>query len=352
MKKIIALMAVVSLGLLWSGCGSDDDNGTNGGTTTPRIQANSTVAAPSATDANDAVWALVDSVTLDVSGGIPAGAKAEPGAVPATIQVKAINKGGNLYLRMKWADASMDAYPLNYLCDDNVPPINFDHTTDSLIYLEDQIYVFFDGAAGGQEDVWHWKVLTTGGARMAKGARYNVDAGSFVDDAPATPPIAPVLINAEASSFRPLYCDRDSSELVGPVFHLVDVVEMTDTVRIEVDSVLVGEVWVYDSTAIRYYDTEGWALGQMIPGYIIDTAQSSKSVSQRGSLWDIDAVSDYAEGEYALVLSRQLTTGFADDANLGAVDSVQVWLGVFDNQYSFETGGVRRGFTGVFWLVL
>ena len=90
-----------------------------------------------------------------------------------------------------------------------------------------------------------------------------------------------------------------------------------------------------------------------MPGWLIDSSFASRTDEVRGSRWDIRAVSVYDNdaAQYRVVLCRKLNTGFSDDIDLAAADSVEVKVGIFDNQEAF-TPGSNRGFSDDFWILL
>jgi hypothetical protein len=108
-----------------------------------------------------------------------------------------------------------------------------------------------------------------------------------------------------------------------------------------------------DTIPIFFYNTTGWELGQIVPGWLINSSFASLPDSARGSRWDIKAVSAYDQdmNKYHVVLACELNTGFDDDLDLSALDSVKVNIGFFDSQEDF-TPGSNRGFSDFFWIIL
>jgi len=350
MKRLIPIFAVLLVGL-WMSCG--DENGpTNNGDTTPRLVANTTVDEPSLSSPDEAVWSSVDSVTVPVKmGNAPKLNPPKVAAYPSEILVKAIKKGDKLYLRMQWSDTTFNAYPEHFFIIDSIPPIVFDQKAG--IMDEDQIFVMFSDFLGGGYDVWNWRVLTTGGGSLGKGYTYS-DATLTGDSAGTT--TDSVTVENEDQGWQPTYAHKDTSGFEGHILYLEDTVHWQDTLYIKVDTIPYGEPpeTLYDTTAVHFWNTTGWELGQKVPGWIIDSSFASLTDEERGSRWDIRAVSDYDNDalEYHVVLCRKLYTTFSDDMDLSAVDSVKVTIGIFDNQVTFEPPGSDRGFSNDFWIIL
>ena len=366
MKKIIpALLALIVFSFI-IGC-SSDGNGDDNGTTTPRVVANTTVSAPSMNNPNDAIWNQVDSVTIDVSmTNAPRKVAPKVAAVPPSVQVQAIKYSEVLYLRLQWADPSFDAWP-NYFYVENITNIvNFTHQG---LAEEDQLFVLFEDMADNGYDVWNWRVLTTGAGGLAEDGFFSTSTlqDTVIPDSNGNlgAVVAMDNINTEFTN-KPLYVHKDTSEfnhdtsdvISGYALYTDDTLKVNDTLYVRYDSISVGEPpndsLIVDTIYVTPLTTQGWVEGQRLPSFIIDSLLKNKSTNERGSRWDVKAVSAYndAANEYTVVLERELNTGHADDLNMGAVDSVKVKIGIYDDQNSFNTGSTSRGYSKEFWLIL
>lgn len=350
MKRFIPVLVVFALGL-WIGC--DEDKGTdgNGDEVTPRLVADTAVSEPTLSSPHEAMWDSVASVTLDVSGGTPKLKPSEAAGRPLEIHVQAIKKGGKLYLRLQWSDLTFDAYP-NYFEVYEIdiisfpPRVKFRQDPDPRTQ-EDQIFVMFDSLLEGGYDVWNWRVLTTGGGGLGKG--YTYKDGALNVDAAGTASDSVVAYSNPSDGFgEPTFMSRDTSKFEGYILYLSDTARLTDTIRFEEDPEFPG-----DSVPITYRNTTGWELDQRVPGWLIDMSFASLSDEERGSRWDIKAVSDTVAGQYHLVLCRKLYTTFDDDIDLSAMNSVKVKIGIYDNEEEdFGTGSDDIGFSEDFWIIL
>ena len=326
MKRLIALLVLPSL-LLWYGCGDDEDPPVGPDDTVPTVTANTSLAGPSFSSADESVWNSVAAKALDISSAnTPKVGAPKAAAISDSIYIQAIRTADSLYLRLKWDDATFSVWKDHYATVTSTPPINFVH--NELGYDEDQLYVMFDDGNEGW-DVWNWRVLTTGAGGLAEGMTYT---GSEL-----TPDEGTIMVGTENSALfgtqQPTYVHADTSEF-------------TD--------------WLLPATPSSltqtYVNTTGWTVGQMVPGWMIDESVQNDNdpAIRRKSRFDIRAVSDFddANGEYTLVLGRALNTGYADDIDLSALNSIMAKVGIFDNQDIFSTGGTSRGFTVEFTFVL
>ncbi|MCK4856336.1 MAG: hypothetical protein KAT58_00035 [candidate division Zixibacteria bacterium] len=356
MKKLIPILAVLLLGL-WIGCGDDELNGPDEPTAV-RVIANTTVSAPTLSSADEQVWVGVDSFRVEVSqANSPKLRPPEAAAVPPDIYVQAIKKADNLYLRLQWSDLTFDAYPDHFFVVDNIGQIEFGQ--DTILAQEDQIYVMFDSLPEGGYDVWAWRVLTTGGGKLGKGYTYN--NATLTPDAAGTASDSETVKNIRVFHL-PTYAHKDTSDFGSELGHYIlyttDSLKYTDTLYINIDTVIFGDPpdTTIDTTAITFPLTTGWELDQKVPGWLIDSSFASRTDEVRGSRWDIKAVSIYDDdaAQYRVVLCRELNTGFSvdEDIDLSAMDSVKVKIGIYDNQDKFEEASSRRGFSDDFWIIL
>ena len=353
MKKLIPISVVLLLGL-WIGCGDDKGTDEEQPLEVVKVYADTAVDAPILSSADEQVWASVDSFRVGVSqGNSPKLRPPEAAAVPPDIYVQAIKKAGNLYLRLQWSDTSFNAYPAHFFCTTATPPLEFSHQPLPPAY-EDQVFVMFDGGSEWGYDVWNWRVLTTGAGGLGRGYTYSKD--TLVKDAAGTASDSTVADSNPPYFAWPTYAHKDTSQFDGYILYIADAVKWSDTLEIRIDTVIYGDppVTIFDTTAITFPLTTGWELDQKVPGWLIDSSFVSRTDEERGSRWDIKAVSVYDDValEHRVVLCRKLNTTFTDDIDLSAMDSVKVKIGIYDNQEKFGQPSSRRGFSDDFWIIL
>ncbi len=348
MRKLLASILILSIGLLWGCGGSDSGTGDDGGGTPPvRLLVNTSVAAPTMSSPDETVWNSVDSVMVAVSAAntpkVVPGAKIA--AVPSEVKVQAIAKNDTLYVRLRWADPTFSAYPhLNTVT--TTSPLTFSRDVTA---QEDQAFVMFESAVD-TFDVWGWQVLRTGGLGLGMG--YTYADGALTPDAAGTASLEIPVPNNEPGFTAPIYMSGDTSEFNGYILYLPpsgNTVLFTDPMR--VDTTDVGGQLVIDT--ISYGQSTGWTVGQKLPGYVLDSSVVAawRTDANRGSILDIRTTDNYSGGIYSLVMKRAMNTGYADDMDLSAADSVRVVVGLFDDQDSFTTGGTHRGFSIPFWVI-
>lgn len=327
MKKLFAVL-LLSLTFIFAGCGGDDDDGGGGGgTVTPTMSANTTVGSPSMGNPNDTKWNSVTSTAFEISGlYAPKMAVSKSAAVSDSVWVQAIVSNDSLFVRVVWDDDDNSVWRDYYSITDTNKPMSFVHNES--IENEDQLMLMFDGAPGGGWDCWNWRSLTTDAAGLGEGFRYNngsltVDAGQVT--ASNTNP-------GVLGTAQPTYVHEDTASFNGYILPLADIVNYTSDTTV-------------NGTYIN--QTDGWTVGQRIPGWIIDTVAKDRAVNERNSRLDIGAVSFYSEvtNRYTVVLVRPLNTGYADDIDLSALTSVKFKVAILNNQSIFTTGSSNRGFT-------
>ncbi len=315
---------------------------------TVRVIADTTVNQPPAMDtADEQVWAGVDSFLVEMQSGIPKLMPPEASGIPINVYVQAINKAGKLYVRLQWTDITFDAYPEAFEVSDTTPPIEF--SQEAGILDEDQVYVMFADAIAGGYDVWNWRVLTTGAGGLAKGYTFQDAATELTADALGSVTDS-VTVKNPPHGLQPTYAHRDTSGFDYYILYTTDTVSWDSILFATVDTV----TGIIDSTVYFFWNTTGWSMGQRIPGWLIDSSFASLSDAQRGSRWDIRAVSVYDDvaSRYRVVLCRQLSTGYSDDIALADMDSVKVKVGIYDDQEDFRTGSSNRGYSDDFWIIL
>lgn len=325
MKKITSLFLVLSL-LALAGCGGDDDGTNPPPPASTRIVVAHPASAPSLTNVDDAVWSGITATSLSVAAGNPKPLAAKPSAIPSTLSLKAAIHGDSLFLRMVWSDVTHDVWREVFTVGDSPPYFNHDCCDDNAVHREDQLFVMFAGLAGGAWDIWNWRSLTTAAGNLAEGMTF--DNGVLEADTVSNEGLNPASRNIPNIGSQPLKMHETGNAFQGNILYWTDAVDLD----------LLG------------YD---WATGETIPGWLIDTTIYDRLPSIRMSRWAIRAAADWdtTSSQYTVMLSRPLNTGYSDDLNMAALDSVKVKIGVLDNQISINLGSGNRGFTGEFWLV-
>ena len=352
MEKLIPVLLLVPL-VLWVSCGNKDQGPVGPpGPQTKRVVADTTVDAPTLASPDEFMWGSVDSVTVPVlQSNQPKIYAPKTASVPSEVQVQAINKAGQLYLRLKWSDPDVDSFRDHFKVDSikDFSPLPLVEFTNEVLppAYEDQAFVLFAGFGANGYDVWNWRVLTTGSARLAEG--YTLTSGLLDSDAVGSAGGAPAIANP-ASFKQPVYIHKDTSDFTGYVLYTTDTLNLNDTLY------SIYDPFLHDSMPVQGFNTTGWTLGQKVPGWLIDSSFASLTAAERGSRWDIRAVSVYdssgTSNQYRVVLSCPLNTGYNDDIDLSVKDSVQVKIGLFDDQIDFGTASSNRGFSDEFCLIL
>jgi hypothetical protein len=344
MKKKLFLLLCLPL-VAWIGCGGDDDGGDNGTGPSgpPRVVTFLSTSAPSMQTVDDELWDSTTAVTVEIAStlfGAPSTGRdirkaAE--AVAPSIAVQAIyHQGmGDLYLRLTWADATHNVWPLRW----EVTSIDQGPLFQrALAEDEDRLLALFADQGDTAWDAWYWRALSTGTvylggntvSGLAEGAQLISDA--IVVDTAASSGLVIVHDNPPKGGFPiPSYLHEDTSEFNGFMLYLDADIPTPEPVP------------------------EGWTVGQFVPGRRIDsTITSPTKAAGRGSQWDIWSVSDWTQGgPWSVVLKRQLNTTYGDDLNMDVLDSVRVRLGITNNRdFSFTVGSSNQGFTDEFWLIL
>jgi len=322
MKKLIPIAVIFSLAV-WSGCSSDDPATTEPPPAPPpvRVVANTMVSAPTLSSVDEAVWSSVTEYAIDVSSNfspkLPAPASS---AASDSVHVKAIVSGGELYLRVEFVDNDLNVLKDYYKTSDN--NLNFERVTSS---QEDQVYVIYSGLPNGDFDVWNWRSLTTGTAGVAEGLTL-INNTLVVDSGPQQV----AFINEDSVIVgRPKWVHTTGASYTGEILYIEDLDTMANHLNEFLATGLVVQGWYVDSG-------------------VGDQVQNTFPQSR----WDIFTVSsfDAVNEKITVVLKRKLNTTYSEDLEL--VDSVQVRIGIFDNQDDFYFSNSKRGFTELFWLIL
>ena len=322
MKKLIPIAVILSFAV-WSGCGDDEPDTPTGsnGPTVVRVVANTMVSAPTLSSVDEAVWSSVTEYAIDVSSNfspkLPAPASS---AASDSVHVKAIVSGGELYLRVEFDDNDLNVLKDYYKTEDD--NLNFERVTSS---QEDQVFVIYSGLPNGNFDVWNWRSLTTGTAGLAEGLTL-INNTLVVDSGPQQV----AFINEDSVIVgRPKWVHTTGASYTGEILYIEDLDTMANHLN------------------------EFFAAGLVVQGWYVDSGvgnQVQNTFPQ--SRWDIFTVSSFGavNERITVVLKRKLNTTYSEDLVL--VDSVQVRIGIFDNQSDFDLQHSRRGFTELFWLIL
>jgi len=334
--KHCRVLLVCALALIWAGCGGDD-----GTTEPPPPQATVVTAvtaslAPIMGNVNDTIWNRAVTKAVPVtSGTISVGAKVRSSTalvVASQVNVQAAVHGGNLYLRLMWADPTFDAWPHIWVVDSMAGPTPlFEHlVTES----QDQAIVLFRGMVNHLWDVWRWQAHSTalsgqvGGVitGFAEGATYISNTFTVDDgDLALVRPNGPYM----GEFNRPTCLHEDTMAFHGFILP-----------ESEADS-------------LDQLPLSGWQVHDTVPGYITDQSLADSSAVALGSRWDIAAVALHSAGQYTVVLRRALNTGYTDDLAMAAGTRLAMKVILTDKlDPDFAHGLTDQGITGLFYLQL
>lgn len=318
MVRLFGIFLFLGLALLVA-CSDDDPVGPD---TDPvsRFVASTTATEPTMSSPDEPTWSSVTGTTVDLN---TSGAIAKTNAAATSVAIKAIVRSGILYLRLEWTDDSLNIWRDAWSLINNTS-FNF---TRNFVFDEDQVFVMFKMPHTVLWDVWNWRVLTTGGAGLAEGKTFNDT--SFVSDVGSQ---TPVKENARIiDDPRPRWIHTTKSAYTDPILFLSESVEAQSDFG------------------------PGWQTGMRVAGWVIDLSVRDLLIANPQSRWDIEAVDSYnAEtNKYKLVLARNLYTGFYEDIDLRDFDSVQIKVGVVDNQDEIGVNNnSSQRFSDALWLVL
>ncbi|MEW5923884.1 MAG: ethylbenzene dehydrogenase-related protein [Candidatus Zixiibacteriota bacterium] len=321
MKKA-AIPFLIILLTLFIACGGDD-NGTDGnGTPTVTRLVADTLAQPSMTDVNVG-WSGVDSAMVEIGGSTIYGIN--PNLGKQNMILKAIVKNNILYIRAKWHDANANIWG-NYIRRTNLEG-NFEQNTyegeDKLLFLFDAQNNGTEKAdcasmchvtehyttGGGNADAWKWLATKTSPGWMGEDEWWN-NSDRLLDA--RQPNMYVYRENWNSQTKHPYWMHTDGPDFTEPFLYLED-------------------------TATFNPLNPGWATGDRIPGYAIDSTIYKSGARTLSSVWDIAAISHFdSSGEvtswsWTVVMARALNTGHADDVNLSSLDSVQIAVAATNN---------------------
>ena len=346
MKKLFFIFCFI-IGSLLIGC-SDKDKGTNGDNgeeiVVPRLAADTLVAAPSTTDANDAVWATLDSTIVQL--GFTPEYGQNPQMIKDTILMKAILKSDMLYIWAQWKDPTPDIWG-NYIHKSTGVGI-WEHITladygggeDAFMVIFDagdngnegadcssMCHAVVDGMAttgGGHADAWCWKSAKLAPAYLAED-NWWTGSGNFLDPPAAINPQQPYRENWNSMFSRPLWMHTDDTSFVGPYLYVEDAID-------------------YDPNPFIGWES---AIGYKMPGYLIDTTIHSDA--SRNDRWNVLTASVYdsinSPHTWTVVFSRALAPTTINDVDFRDLDSIQVTVAA-SNDHTFGEDPAWRNHSG------
>jgi len=324
--KQASLIVALLIAMTWIGCGGGSTGPNDDPPTVTRVVANTSVTEPTLSSPDESMWSSVTATTVNLnrSGSI---AKPSPKAalVPASVEVKAIVKNSKLFMRFQWTDDSLHIWRD---CWSFISQPNYNFTFND-VFSEDQFFAMFTKPGQDWYDTWNWRVLTTDPASLAEGFTFASD--TLAKDGGAQVPA--VDNQTFPLSSRPRWIHETKDAYQQPILYMSETIEPEGP----------GDFG------------PGWLPQMKVAGYVIDLSVVSYLESNPQSRWDITTVSSYdAEVDvYKLVMSRALNSGFVDDMNMASEDSVQVRIGVLDDQDELATlNSSQQGFSNSFWLIL
>lgn len=341
MKKSIFIFCFI-IGSLVVGC-SDDEKPTNGDngeeTVVPRLVADTLATAPSAIDANDAVWATIDSTIVQI--GFSSEYGQNPQMVKDTVLMKAILKSDKLFIWAQWKDPTPDIWG-NYCLKlsglgiwEHITHADFGGGEDAFMIIFDagdngaegadcssMCHAVANGMAttgGGHVDAWCWKSAKTAPANLAED-NWWTGSGNFLDPLVNVNPQLPYRVNWDNIFSRPTWMHEDDTAFTGP--------------------------YLYDDDAISFHGyPTGWdsLQGYKMPGHIIDSTIHTSAT--RNDRWDVLAASVYdslsSPSTWTVVFSRTLAPPTSQDVDFQGLDSIEVSVAA-SNEHTFgEDPGYR-----------
>jgi hypothetical protein len=347
---ILFLMAIPGL---WSGCSDPGPVELTQQSISNRVIVASMTHEPPMDDPRNIIW---DSVT---TGAITVGGDSLDPTFTGPVYIKAIKAGGRLYLRAVWFDDGRSirpngiVYVVSIVQDTITIPHHADttaawvqnpsfsivttadgrvlyqfdqdrlalmwnmgdngtekadcatmcHTSEQLSPLGHRMYT----TGGGHVDVWQWEAGTTDPVLLASDEYWDAQ-GRKVDEN-----VVPIFVsNFNQTDGKPYFENVDTTAFIGPFLHA-------------------------DSTK-PFFDSLKWVSGYQMPGYVLyDNATGSIADVQANSTYNIS----YTTRQWVVLLSRELSTGNADDIDFSTIasgDSVMATLAVMSNCDRYHAG--------------
>ncbi len=368
-RKLLSLAILLAcIATMQIGCGSDDDEG-NGPVIVPLPRV--VVAAhmdPTFDDAIDSpVWDSIDAVA------VPIGTKTDynagsPNVSATEVQMKALIAGDSvLYIWAQWSDVSesnrFGQLHATYAGPSSLPGWDTDTT---VLYNEDRIFILFDngatsgadcasychgpanslqknfyGSAGDDVDIWQWRAQRTGIVSYALDMH-------LTDTMITQDPYAERT--DEFQHGDTLIYDNYffGNENTLPAVHPFQM--HIDGPAYEGPGLLQGDYVGFDKNlewVVVPGDTMIPPYGKDVPGYYF--VQNLLAIQEdKGSIWDVRAVSDYDAGldKWTVVFRRLLTTADVDDIDFSTInDSLEISIGLTNNS------GIDHKGTAPFYMI-
>lgn len=331
MKKILVSFLALFL-ICWLGCSKDNPTEPPPGPTTITVTAATGAVAPARLSVEDSVWNRITARSIAITASRYTAGKEYPTAALAvadSVRVQAVVVLDTLYLRLSWADATLDCWPGRFAVDNiqiltDPPDTLAVFVQDALSAVEDQAMVFIQAAADSTWDVWNWRLVTTGAGLLAED--YSLSGTTLTRDGGT---VAVATSNLGGAG-QPALMEPDSPDN--------------------------SDYRLFASEAVPLNAGVNWSIGDFVAGWVIDDSlYLPQNVATRGSRYDVGAYSSYAgsPARHTVVLLRALASDDAADLDMSALTTVRMRIGITDNSdFSMTTGSTRQGFTGVFELIL
>jgi hypothetical protein len=346
-------LSLATAASMWSGCSDPGPVEIGQTSISNRVIVTSMDREPSMDDPRDKIWDLVPTGAITVGGD-----SLEP-AYTGPVYIKAIKANGRLFLRAVWTDDGRSIRPngIVYVVSIVEDTISFPHHTDTTRtwvrnpsyaivatpegmvlyqYDQDRLAIMWDmgdngtekadcatmchaseqmsplgdrmyTTGGGHVDVWHWQAGTTDPVLLAEDECWDFQ-GRKPDDN-----VIPIFVsNFNETDGQPYFEHVDTTAFPGPFLHA-------------------------DSTR-PFSDSLPWVSGYQMPGYVLyDNATGSIADVQANSTYNIG----YTTRQWAVILSRALSTGNADDVDFSTIapgDSVMATIAVMSNCDRYHAG--------------
>jgi len=345
----LLIISILSIIVIFAGCGGDSGGGSDPEPEAPphRLVVD-TLANPTFTDVDEAVWLALDSPSV---ANVVAGEDVLYGRNSTlgikTVELSAIKTNDTLYIRAKWNDASAN------LMGGAINKLSYSTSWGYDTYSgEDKFLMIFakEGATNGADcsqmchvtehktaidtiDVWKWLSARTNPANLAEDGIWNVLENKGDSRIGLTTTDNVYVRNWNSGQIRPYYMHPDTTDFAGN--------------------------FLYNEDTTEFESSYDWATGYKMPGYIIDSAYYNNS--DPVSAWDVRAISEFdstgavSSYNWTVVFRRALNTGNLDDFDFTNLDSVRVAIAITHNDYTGMFSGapiIPHSGSKPFWLIL